>query len=167
MEDNRKLWGAALLRKILWTAIVLATFAVPATVPRDAEASYTCVQYARSFSGIEIYGDAWTWWHQKKTGYKQGQTPTDGAVLVFKRSGKMIFGHVGVVVHQVSDRDILINHANWALPGERKGQIRESHLVRDVSKAGDWSAVRVWYPDRQAFGRVYPTYGFIYPSRRV
>jgi len=156
------------LRQRLIVALLFAVgLLLSVSTVREANAGFTCVQYARSYSGIEIYGDAWTWWQKASQGYRRGHKPSDGAVLVFKRSGKMRFGHVAVVVHRVSDREILINHANWALPGERKGEIREFHLVRDVSKAGDWSAVSVWYPDRQAFGRIYPTYGFVYPSRRA
>ena len=35
----------------------------------------------------------------------------------------------------------------------------------DVSEAGDWSAVRVWYgPIRDLGTTVYPTYGFIYSA---
>ena len=47
-------------------------------------------------------------------------------------------------------------------------QARESGgdvTVIDVSPAGDWSAVKVWYdPNRDLGGSTYATHGFIYPD---
>ena len=34
-----------------------------------------CVPFARAASGIQIYGDAWTWWDQADGRYKRGTSP--------------------------------------------------------------------------------------------
>jgi surface antigen len=40
--------------------------------------------------------------------------------------------------------------------------------VIDVSPAGDWSQVKVWYDPVRDLGKtVYPTYGFIYQTTHV
>jgi hypothetical protein len=40
--------------------------------------------------------------------------------------------------------------------------------VIDVSAAGDWSRVKVWYdPVRDLGSSTYPTYGFIYPDTQA
>src|SRR6478672_2506999 len=37
-----------------------------------------CVPYARDYSGIQIFGDAWTWWTQANGRYARGQLPIRG-----------------------------------------------------------------------------------------
>ncbi len=72
-------------------------------------------------------------------------------------------GHVAVVSRVLSAREVLIDHANWGGPGIRRGTVMRGISVVDVSPANDWSEVRVqvgW--NRGTYGRVYPTYGFIY-----
>lgn len=72
----------------------------------------------------------------------------------------MPLGHVAVVDTVIDDRRILLNHANWSGPG----LIEEQALAVDVSPAGDWSGVRVWFAPSNALGaRENPTFGFIYP----
>src|SRR3982750_166961 len=39
-----------------------------------------CVPFARAASGIQIYGDAWTWWSQAEGRYRRGQTRRGGGV---------------------------------------------------------------------------------------
>lgn len=39
-----------------------------------------CVPYAREVSGIQIYGDAHTWWDQAEGKFKRGKRPKVGAV---------------------------------------------------------------------------------------
>ena len=121
-----------------------------------------CVPYARTVSGVEIRGDALTWWEQADGLYRRGHTPRKGAVLAFKPYGPMVLGHVAVVSKVIDDRRVLIRHANWSVPGA----IEEDVLALDVSDEGDWSAVRVWHsPTAQMGARVNPTFGFIYPAK--
>jgi surface antigen len=119
-----------------------------------------CVPFARALSGIDIRGDAWTWWASAERRYHRGAIPAEGAVLVFKRKGKSFRGHVAVVTHVLSAREIVVDHANWL----KGGRIHRGERVRDVSPDNDWSLVRVWYTPGARFGRApYATYGFIYP----
>ncbi len=128
-----------------------------------AEDYWQCVPFARLVSGIQIYGDAHTWWQQAAGRYETGFKPKAGAVLCFKPTGHMPLGHVAVVTQVLTDRVIQITHANWSpIEGER-GQVEKNVTVIDVSPAGDWSQVKVWYDPSQDLGAtVYPTYGFIY-----
>ncbi len=45
--------------------------------------------------------------------YDRGAEPEVGAVMVFSGTRKLPMGHVAVVSKIVSDREILIDHANW------------------------------------------------------
>ena len=122
-----------------------------------------CVQFARLFSGVQLFGDAATWWGQALGRYARGFTPESGSVLVFKASGIMSHGHVAVVSHVLTDRIIQVTHANWSIIGGRRGQVEKDVTVVDVSPSGDWSQVKVWYdPSHNLGNSVYPTYGFIY-----
>jgi surface antigen len=124
-----------------------------------------CVQFARMFSGVQLFGDAATWWRQALGKYARGFTPEAGSVLVFKASGIMSHGHVAVVSHVLTDRIIQVTHANWSMIGGHRGQIEKDVTVVDVSPTGDWSQVKVWYdPSHNLGGTVYPTYGFIYQA---
>jgi surface antigen len=128
-----------------------------------ADTYWQCVPFARLLSGVQIYGDAWTWWKQAIGKYETGDKPRSGAVLCFKPSGKMKLGHVAVVTQVLTDRVIQITHANWSRIGGTRGQIEKDVTVIDVSPAGDWSAVKVWYdPVRDLGSSTYPTHGFIY-----
>jgi surface antigen len=114
-------------------------------------------------SGIQIFGDAHTWWQQAAGRYETGYTPKAGAVLCFKPTGRMRLGHVAVVSQVLTDRIIQITHANWSIIDGGRGQIEKNVTVIDVSPQGDWSQVKVWYdPSRDLGATVYPTYGFIY-----
>lgn len=121
-----------------------------------------CVPYARSQSRIDLKGDAWTWWNAAEGRYDRGNTPEPGAVLVLKRQGGMR-GHLAVVTGVGGNRVVVANHANWL----NEGRIFENTPIMDVSEAGDWSAVRVWYPPGRTWGkRVYAAHGFIYGGRQ-
>lgn len=121
-----------------------------------------CVPYARIVSGVDIRGDALSWWDQAESRYTRGSKPKKGAVLAFRPNGPMALGHVAVVSKVLDDRRVLIRHANWSVPGS----IEEDVLTVDVSDAGDWSQVRVWFsPYGQMGARTNPTYGFIYPAK--
>ena len=119
-----------------------------------------CVPFARAVSGIEIKGDAATWWKKAGDLYQRGQVPASGAVLTFRSTSKMPKGHVAVVSQVIDDRTILVDQANWV-----RNRITTDTLVVDVSPENDWSQVRVAYSGT-ALGRVSPTFGFIYPARR-
>ncbi len=124
-----------------------------------------CVPYARQISGIDLYGNAWTWWQSADGQYGRGNRPRVGAALVFKRGPHLPSGHVAVVTAVVSPRLIKVDHANWAPKGARKGGIQRNVAVIDESLRNDWSQVRVWYPPTHGFeAKVYPVYGFIYPN---
>jgi len=130
-----------------------------------AEDALQCVPFARMMSGIQLFGDAWTWWNKAAGKYSQGFVPKSGAVLVFKPNGVMSKGHVAVVSQVLTDRVIQVSHANWSIIEGARGQIENNVTVVDVSPAGDWSQVKVWYdPIRDLGTTVYPTYGFIYQS---
>lgn len=122
-----------------------------------------CVPYARAHSGIEIYGDAWTWWASARGRYTRGREPRPGAVVVMQTgSGKR--GHVAVVRQVRNSRVIVVDHANWL----NRGRIHRHAPMVDVSRRNDWSAVRVWYtPGGHLGGSVYPVRGFIYPEPQM
>ncbi len=126
-----------------------------------------CVPYARQLSGIQIYGDAHTWWRQARFAYERGNVPQVGAVLSLKSHGKMKLGHVAVVSRILDDRHILLNHANWSPINGRRGQIESNVAAMDVSEKGDWSRVKIWYAPIAGLGETaYPVNGFIYPNEK-
>src|SRR5690606_7693607 len=91
--------------------------------------------------------------------------PRKGAVMAFAGTRSMPMGHVAVVEKVLNDREILISHANWSPINGRRGQIERNVRVVDVSDAGDWSMVRVWYAPIGDLGlRANPVQGFIYPN---
>jgi surface antigen len=125
-----------------------------------------CVPYARQVSGIAIYGDAHTWWGQAEGRYARGTRPQVGAVMAFKPHGNSTLGHVAAVSRIVDARTVLVRHANWSPINGRRGQIEDDVRVVDVSDAGDWSEVRVWYAPAASLGSVHwPVQGFIYPGK--
>lgn len=126
---------------------------------------WQCAQFARLFSGIQLFGDAWTWWGQALGRYARGYTPQPGSVLVFKPYGAMSRGHVAVVSQVITDRIIQVTHANWSPISGRRGQVEKDVTVVDVSQGGDWSKVKVFYdPTGDLGSTVYPTYGFVYKA---
>jgi surface antigen len=147
------------------TAAVLSAYIAlfAATTSAHAETYWQCVTFARAFSGIQLFGDASTWWAKATGKYAKGATPQSGAVLVFKPEGRMRRGHVAVVSQILTDRVIQISHANWSPIKGGRGKVEQDVTVVDVSSKGDWSEVKVWYdPTRDMGTTVYPTYGFIY-----
>lgn len=131
---------------------------------RDELPAYLqCVPYARELSGIQIYGDAHTWWNQAAGRYERGDEPRVGAVMAFVPHGGMRLGHVAMVSQVIDSRTVLLDHANWSPINGRRGQIERDVKAVDVSPANDWSQVRVWYGPIQALGTsVWPVHGFIY-----
>ncbi|MHB1220134.1 MAG: CHAP domain-containing protein [Alphaproteobacteria bacterium] len=127
-----------------------------------------CVQYVRSVSDVELSGDGWMWWDRAEDRYERGKMPQPGAIMVFKRTRSMVYGHIAVVSKVVDERNIRVNHANWAPRGGLKGRVDTDVMVQDISDNNDWSTVRVWYDKADAFGRPYPVAGFVYsPSGGV
>ena len=148
-------------------AALAATLALGCmAVPAQAETSaWQCATFARFFSGVKLFGDAYTWWEQATGKYTKGSTPDAGSILVFKRTGAMSSGHVAVVTQVLTDRIIQVTHANWSPIGGKRGQVENDVTVVDVSPKGDWSEVKVWYDPSGDLGRTaYPTYGFIYQA---
>ena len=135
------------------------------SAPAAAQSRYLqCVAYARQVTGVAIRGNANTWWGQAANLYARGNAPKAGAILAFKSIPGMRAGHVAVVSEIVNDREVLLDHANWSY----RGGVEHGARAIDVSEAGDWSKVRVWYGKTHELGtRVNPTFGFIYPEDTV
>ena len=136
---------------------------VPAPAIAQSSGYLQCVPYARELSGVEIYGDARTWWDQAEGKYARGRRPQEGAVMVFKPHRNMRLGHVAYVSEVIDSRKVLLTHANWSEINGRRGQIERDVPAIDVSPNNDWSEVRVWYDPIKRPGRTHwPLAGFIY-----
>lgn len=147
-----------------FSAFVAATLFALAPIAANAGTYLQCVPFARAESGIDIRGNAESWWTQAAGKYDRGQQPRVGAVLAMPGTRAMPLGHVAVVSRVVSDREILISHSNWSPINGHRGQIERNVRAVDVSAAGDWSQVRIWYGPIGDLGlRANPAYGFIYP----
>lgn len=124
-----------------------------------------CVPFAREASGIQIYGDAWTWWEKAEGRYERGYRPRPGAVIVLARNARLPLGHVAVVSRVVEKRVVMLTHANWSGQNGERGHTEQDVTLYDVSPGNDWSAVKVWFRDSDGLGStVYPVDGFIYPD---
>lgn len=151
-------------RRQFLTGALAAAATTALSAPAAARSNYLqCVPYARQQSGVQIYGNAGTWWGQAAGKYARGSRPVAGAVMVFKPHGKMRIGHVAYVSKVIDSRHIRLNHANWSRINGRRGQVERDVPAYDVSPNNDWSEVRVWYHSIQDLGRTrYPLHGFIY-----
>ncbi len=146
-------------------ALVSFVTTVPATASSLLDYVGECVPFARAASGIQIYGNAWTWWAQAGGRYKRGAAPRVGAVIVFEKSSKLRLGHVAVVSRVVTQRVVMVTHANWSRQNGERGHAEQDVTLTDVSARNDWTSVKVWYRDRDGLGgSIYPVYGFIYGS---
>jgi hypothetical protein len=126
-------------------------------------AAVDCAPFARALTGIRLSGSAADWWHQAEGRYRRTRVPAVGSILVFRRSGRLSSGHVAVVSQLVSPHRIKVIQANWV-----HHRVSEDQLVIDVSRDGDWSAVRVWWPPSGQMGVAdYPTFGFVRPDHPV
>lgn len=149
-------------------SLAAAVMLMLAPTGATADIYWQCVPFARLISGIQIFGDARTWWDQASGKYEKGYAPKSGAVLVFKPTGRMTRGHVAVVSQVLTERVVQITHANWSRIGGTRGQVEKDVTVIDVSPSGDWSQVKVWYETSGDLGAsVYPTHGFIYQNREA
>lgn len=142
-----------------FTLRILLAVGLATAAAAPAAAALQCVPYARAQSGIEIRGNAGTWWAQAAGRYNRGTEPRVGAVIVLRPTRAMPIGHVAMVAEIVDDRTVYLNHANWSGPG----RIERRALAVDVSENGDWSSVRVWHGPSGSLGiRSNPVFGFIY-----
>lgn len=153
------------MRYIL-SAIALAASAftvAPARTSSLLDYVGECVPFARAASGIQIYGDAWTWWDQAAGKYRRGDAPKVGAVMVFAKTSRLPLGHVAVISRVVTSHVVMVTHANWSRFDGERGHAEQDVTLTDVSRDNDWSQVMVWYRDRDGLGSTtYPVYGFIY-----
>lgn len=129
-----------------------------AKAKRDRGQRVWCVPFARDISGVELRGNAHTWWGQAAGRYARTKNPQIGAVMNFQATKRMPMGHVAVVSQIVNNRRILIDHANWT-----RNRVSLNMAVIDVSEKNDWSRVRL-EDSAQRLGSVYPVYGFILAS---
>jgi len=119
-----------------------------------------CVPYARARSGINIFGDAVTWWDQAAGKFARNSEPLLGSVMVLTGYAGPGRAHLAVVTAMLSEREIRVDHANWL----DDGAIYLDDPVVDVSPDNDWSEVRVWNARARAWGvRTYLVQGFIGP----
>lgn len=125
-----------------------------------------CVPYARAISGIQLYGDAWTWWSKADGRYSRGEAPKPGSVLTLKKTNRLTAGHVAVVAAVVEPRRILVDHVNWGDNRDLRSKIHQRQPVIDVSPNNDWSEVR-FMNTLGSFGAIYPAHGFIYAESAV
>jgi surface antigen len=138
------------------TLFCCLSFAMPANAQ-----FWQCAPYARLISGVQIFGNANTWWNQAEGKYERGDAPREGAVMAFMATARMRLGHVAMVSKVVNPREVLLTHANWS----RRGGVERDVRAVDVSPAGDWSQVKVWFAANQGLGTsAYPVKGFIYPK---
>lgn len=143
--------------------LAAAALATPASAKSLLDYVGQCVPFARTASGVQIYGDAWTWWDQAEGRYQRGRTPKVGAVVAFAKTSRLPLGHVGVVSRIVEKRVLMLTHANWSRFNGERGHAEQDVTLFDVSRNNDWSEVKVWFRDSNGLGgSVYPVHGFIY-----
>lgn len=137
---------------------LVAALCLAAITPANAQ-FWQCAPYARKISGIQIFGNAHSWWGQAAGRYERGDEPVEGAVMSFAPTARMRLGHVAMVSKVIDDRKVLLTHANWS----RRGGVEKDVIAIDVSARGDWSEVKVWYASNGGLGTsTYPVNGFIY-----
>jgi hypothetical protein len=145
--------------------LVLCCLTIPNTAVARPLLDYVgqCVPFARQASGVQIYGDAWTWWDQADGRYPRGHIPRVGSVVAFPRQERLRLGHVAVVSRIVEKRVLMLTHANWSRQNGARGHTEQDVTLFDVSPDNDWSEVRVWYKDATGLGgTTYRVQGFIY-----
>jgi len=147
--------------------LCVAACSVPRSLTPDLgvlylDAPMQCVPYARMVSGIELYGNAYTWWEKAPPNYYRSHKPKVGAVMVVNRSKQMRYGHVAMVSGIKNSRLITVNHTNWGEDRRSRRKIHRAMLVQDVSQKNDWSRVRFYNNDIDDFGLPHNVRGFIY-----
>ena len=158
------------------TPVSTSTSSAPAiinTAPEYNEAAYhrltthtQCVPYARDVSGVQIRGNAHTWWNQaKEKGHRcSTSVPTVGSVMVLSKTSRLKYGHLAVVKRVIDNRNIEVEHTNWGGSRETRMIAYTRMPVVDSSKNNDWSSARFWNYPSKSYGSVYKVSGFIYPK---
>jgi hypothetical protein len=150
-----------ILRQLARTAAPLVLSLLVCVAPKMGRAwdrRPQCAPFARTLSNIRIFGNAWRWWTAAAGLYERGAKPEAGSILSFQPDARMPLGHVAVVTRVLGNREIEVDHANWAAGGSISRRVE----TLDVSANNDWTAVRVQLHERDHFGAVYATNGFIY-----
>jgi surface antigen len=122
-----------------------------------------CVPYAREKSGIQIYGDAHTWWAKAAGRYQRGALPQIGSVMVLSKTSKLKHGHLAVVTNILGPHQVEVTHSNWGNNHDRRCVIYNRMRVQDISRNQDWSLARFWNYELDTWGLPYAVSGFIYP----
>ncbi len=126
-----------------------------------------CVPHARELSGIQIRGNAHTWWYQaNEKGYKRGKKPKVGSVFVLSKTNRLRHGHLSVVKRIIDNRTIEVEHVNWGGTIADRCIVYRYMPVQDLSKNNDWSLVRFWNYPSKSYGSLYKGSGFVYPKKR-
>ena len=128
----------------------------------NADKNEQCVPFARRRSGIEIRGNAHTWWDQCSPDQRSAK-PYEGAVMVLSKTNRLRFGHLAVVKDIVNSREINVTHTNWGNNPKKRRVVYESMRVKDVSPNNDWSSAKFWNKYSRAYGSPYKVSGFIVP----
>ena len=145
----------------------LALLVLVATVSGCTHGKFTvfeplqCVPYARDVSGIEIYGDAYTWWDKAPKEYSRGHKPRQGSVIVLSKTERLPYGHVAVVERVVSNREIQVTHVNFGQDYNSRRVVYHDMTAIDTSAKNDWSRVHFVMPNGGT-SRIYPVSGFVY-----
>lgn len=162
VEETATLTGAPLMAALAPAeAVVEQSAPIEAPAVHRLSARLQCVPYAREESGVDIRGNASTWWSQARGMYVRSKKPDSGNVMVMRGYRNPGRGHVAVVRQVLSERSIIVDHANWL----NSGEVTLNVPMVDVSPRNDWSQVRVWHIPTQSWGvRVYNVQGFIEPK---
>lgn len=147
------------IRRLSAHAALVLSCSLLAAQPANAQ-FWQCAPFARMISGIKIFGNAGTWWSQAAGKFARGSLPKVGSVMAFIPTRKMRIGHVAMVSKIIGAREVLLTHANWS----RRGRVETDVRAVDVSEAGDWSKVKVWYAGGMGIS-TYPVKGFIYGDK--
>jgi surface antigen len=131
----------------------------------DLPAPIQCVPFVRELSGVNLYGNAYTWWDSAlAAGYQRGQVPMENAVLVLKKSNRLANGHVAMVRRVVDPGHVELTHANWGSDEYTRRLVHNSMPARDVSAKHDWTSVEFFNEQAGVWGQPYEAWGFIYPK---
>ncbi len=162
--------------RIEFILIILGVFGLSAcsSTPKPSDevvdsgpmpAPIQCVPFVRELSGINLYGNAYTWWDSApEKGYQRGNTPVLNAVIVLKKSDRLANGHVAMVRRIDGPRRIEVTHANWGMDEYTRRLVHDSMPVLDVSPNNDWTSVEFFNEQAGVFGQPYSAWGFIYPK---
>jgi len=145
----------------LMMAACASSFKTPYGAGHYASSPVQCVPYARSISGVNLYGDAHTWWDQANYPYARTSYPLPGSVLVLAQTPRMTHGHLAVVKKIINQREIDVSHSNWGSDRKNRRIIYDRVRVQDVSPENNWTLVSFWNYGSKGFGFPYAAKGFI------